>query len=151
NHDVRRPEIAIDLCEEGGHVLTFAGIAGVSPGTRLGRQSCEVAGAARCQRHFYSIFIQRSRQSRAQASTRADDQRRNKFFVRHRPSVKDLTAYPEPELLEEALGGNMDILPPPAYDYPFKGRLIERHGSLADVKNYCHTMEGIVSSYQALG
>jgi len=45
----------------------------------------------------------------------------------------------------------MDILPPPVYDHAFKGQLIERHGSLAEVKHYCHTIEGIVSSYQALG
>jgi hypothetical protein len=45
----------------------------------------------------------------------------------------------------------MEILPPPALDHAFKGQLIERRGSLADVKHYCHTMHGIVSTYQALG
>jgi hypothetical protein len=45
----------------------------------------------------------------------------------------------------------MNILPPPAFDHPYKGRLTERHGSLADVEHFCHTMQGIVSAYQALG
>ena len=45
----------------------------------------------------------------------------------------------------------MDILPPPTFDHPYKGHLIERLGSLAEVKHYCHTMHGIVSAYQALG
>jgi hypothetical protein len=45
----------------------------------------------------------------------------------------------------------MDILPPPTFDHAFKGHLIERRGSLAEIKHYCHTMQGIVSSYQALG
>jgi hypothetical protein len=45
----------------------------------------------------------------------------------------------------------MDILPPPAYEFAYKGHLTERHGSLAEVKYYCHTRQGIVSAYQALG
>lgn len=45
----------------------------------------------------------------------------------------------------------MDILPPPAFDHSFKGHLVERHGTLAEVKHYCHTKQGIVSAYQALG
>ena len=45
----------------------------------------------------------------------------------------------------------MEILPPPAYDHPFKGHTIVRYGTLAEIKYVCHTMEGIVSAYQALG
>ncbi|HWM46932.1 MAG TPA: hypothetical protein VNR11_08470 [Xanthobacteraceae bacterium] len=46
----------------------------------------------------------------------------------------------------------MDIPPPPAvYDQPYKGRLEVKQGSLAQVEHICHTMEGIVSSYRALG
>jgi hypothetical protein len=45
----------------------------------------------------------------------------------------------------------MEILPPPQYDHSFKGHTVVRLGSLAEVKNYCHTMHGIVSAYQALG
>ncbi len=47
--------------------------------------------------------------------------------------------------------GSMEILPPPQYDHPFKGHTVVRLGSLAEIKNYCHTMQGIVSAYQALG
>jgi hypothetical protein len=50
-----------------------------------------------------------------------------------------------------ALGGSMEILPPPTFDHVFKGHLVERRGSLADIKNYCHTRHGIISAYQALG
>jgi hypothetical protein len=46
----------------------------------------------------------------------------------------------------------MDIAPPPpAYDHPYQGRLELRSGTLAEVQYVCHTMEGIVSSYRALG
>ncbi len=46
----------------------------------------------------------------------------------------------------------MDIpLPPPAYDQPYQGRLQVRHGTLTEVEHVCHTMEGIVSAYRALG
>jgi hypothetical protein len=45
----------------------------------------------------------------------------------------------------------MEILPPPQYDHPFKGHTIVRLGSLAEIKNFCHTRHGIVSAYQALG
>lgn len=46
----------------------------------------------------------------------------------------------------------MDIAPPPpAYDRPYQGRLELHSGTLAEVQYVCHTMEGIVSSYRALG
>ena len=46
----------------------------------------------------------------------------------------------------------MDIAPPPpAYDHPYRGRLELRLGTLPEVQYICHTMEGIVSSYRALG
>lgn len=46
----------------------------------------------------------------------------------------------------------MDIAPPPpVYDYPYRGRLELRLGTLAEVQHVCHTMEGIVSAYRALG
>jgi predicted DNA-binding helix-hairpin-helix protein len=46
----------------------------------------------------------------------------------------------------------MDIAPPPpAYDRPYQGRLELRVGTIAQVQYVCHTMEGIVSSYRALG
>jgi uncharacterized protein (TIGR02246 family) len=45
----------------------------------------------------------------------------------------------------------MEILPPPTFDHSYKGRLTERHGTLAEVKDYCHTRQGIVSAYQVFG
>jgi hypothetical protein len=45
----------------------------------------------------------------------------------------------------------MDYAPPPIYDHAYKGRLEVRHGTLAQVEYVCHTLEGIVSSYRALG
>ncbi|MGZ5802703.1 MAG: hypothetical protein ACXWLO_10870 [Rhizomicrobium sp.] len=45
----------------------------------------------------------------------------------------------------------MDILPPHTFDHHYKGHLIEHRGTLADVKHVCHTMNGIISAYQALG
>jgi hypothetical protein len=45
----------------------------------------------------------------------------------------------------------MEILPPPAYDHPFKGHLAVQVATLAQIKNFCHTRHGIVSAYQALG
>ena len=44
------------------------------------------------------------------------------------------------------------IIPPPAiYDHAYRGRLSIRQGSMAEVEHYCHTMQGIVSPYRALG
>jgi hypothetical protein len=44
------------------------------------------------------------------------------------------------------------IVPPPAiYDHTYKGALTMRQGTMAQVEHYCHTMQGIVSSYRALG
>jgi hypothetical protein len=46
----------------------------------------------------------------------------------------------------------MDIPPPPrAYDHPHRGRIEMRHGTLSEVEYVCHTMEGVVSNYNALG
>jgi hypothetical protein len=46
----------------------------------------------------------------------------------------------------------MDIPPPPkVYDRPYEGRLQMRYGTLAEVAYVCHTMEGVVSAYRALG
>jgi len=46
----------------------------------------------------------------------------------------------------------MDIPPPPkVYDHPYAGRLELRRGTLSEVEYVCHTMEGLVSAYNALG
>jgi hypothetical protein len=45
----------------------------------------------------------------------------------------------------------MEIAPPPSYDHAYHGQLTERHASLAQVEHFCHTMQGIVSAYRALG
>jgi hypothetical protein len=44
------------------------------------------------------------------------------------------------------------IDPPPAiYQRAYRGALSIRQGTLAQVEHYCHTMQGIVSQYRALG
>jgi hypothetical protein len=44
------------------------------------------------------------------------------------------------------------IIPPPAiYDHAYNGRLSMHEGTMAQVEYYCHTRQGIVSEYQALG
>ena len=44
------------------------------------------------------------------------------------------------------------IIPPPAiYDHAYTGRLTVQQGTMAKVEYYCHTKQGIVSEYQALG
>jgi hypothetical protein len=44
------------------------------------------------------------------------------------------------------------IIPPPAiYDHAYKGKLSMHEGTMAQVEYYCHTRQGIVSEYQALG
>lgn len=45
----------------------------------------------------------------------------------------------------------MDAAPPTTYDHAYAGRLEEHRGTLAQVEYVCHTMEGIVSAYRALG
>ena len=46
----------------------------------------------------------------------------------------------------------MDIPPPPAiYDHVYHGKLVERRGTPAQVEHFCHTQQGIVSPYRALG
>jgi hypothetical protein len=44
------------------------------------------------------------------------------------------------------------IVPPPAiYDHAYNGKLTLRQGTMAQVEYYCHTKQGIVSQYEALG
>ena len=44
------------------------------------------------------------------------------------------------------------IVPPPAvYDHAYNGKLNVRQGTMAQVEYYCHTKQGIVSQYEALG
>jgi hypothetical protein len=45
----------------------------------------------------------------------------------------------------------MVILPPHAFDHHYRGHLTEQRGSLSEVEHFCHTMQGIVSAYRALG
>jgi hypothetical protein len=45
----------------------------------------------------------------------------------------------------------MQILPPPMFDHPYNGHLIERRESLPAVENVCHMQHGIISQYKALG
>jgi len=41
--------------------------------------------------------------------------------------------------------------PPAIYRHGHRGAVTVRHGSLAEVEHFCHTMHGIVSQYRALG
>jgi hypothetical protein len=44
------------------------------------------------------------------------------------------------------------IDPPPAiYDRAYKGKLIIRQGTLAQVAHFCNTQNGVVSRYRVLG
>jgi hypothetical protein len=43
------------------------------------------------------------------------------------------------------------IHPPAIYDHAYNGRLSMHEGTMAQVEYYCHTRQGIVSEYQALG
>ena len=46
----------------------------------------------------------------------------------------------------------MDIpLPPAVYDHGYRGALIARRGTPAQVEYFCHTLQGVVSPYRALG
>lgn len=46
----------------------------------------------------------------------------------------------------------MDIAPPPAvYDHAYRGMLVEKHGTSAEVEDFCHRQQGIASPYRALG
>jgi hypothetical protein len=44
-----------------------------------------------------------------------------------------------------------NIYPPAIYDHAYNGRLSMHEGTMAQVEYYCHTRQGIVSEYQALG
>ena len=41
--------------------------------------------------------------------------------------------------------------PPAIYQRAYRGALTVRQGTLSQVEHYCHTMQGIVSPYRALG
>jgi len=41
--------------------------------------------------------------------------------------------------------------PPAIYQHAYRGALTIRQGTMAQVEHYCHTMQGIVSPYRALG